>query len=41
MLHIVKLIERRRAGKPLAAALPWLIGSALALLTGLALLFLP
>lgn len=40
MLHIVKMIQRRRAGEPMRALLPWAIGSALALGTGLFLLFL-
>lgn len=38
MIHIVHLIQRRRAGRPMAAALPLAAISALLLLGGLALL---
>ena len=38
MLHIVRLIDRRRAGNPVSAALPLAAASALLLLGGLALL---
>lgn len=41
MLHVVKLIQRRRAGQPTRPLLPWVVGSALALGTGLWLLALP
>ena len=38
MIHIVHMIERRRAGRPLPAALPLGLVSALVLLAGLGLL---
>jgi hypothetical protein len=38
MIHIVHMIQRRRAGRPMAAALPLAAVSALMLLGGLALL---
>jgi hypothetical protein len=38
MIHIVHMIQRRRAGRPMAAALPLAVVSALTLLGGLALL---
>lgn len=37
MLHIAHLLERRRAGRPMAAALPLAAVSTLMLLAGLAL----
>ena len=40
MLHVVKMIQRRRAGHSDRALLPWALGSALALGTGLFLLAL-
>jgi hypothetical protein len=38
MIHVVHMIQRRREGRPMAAALPLAIVSALMLLAGLALL---
>jgi hypothetical protein len=38
MIHIVHMIQRRRAGQPMAAALPLAAVSGLMLLGGLALL---
>jgi hypothetical protein len=38
MLHIVHLIQNRRAGRPTPAALPLAVLSALGLLAGMALL---
>lgn len=38
MLHIVHMIQNRRAGRPVAAVLPLVALSALMLLAGLALL---
>jgi hypothetical protein len=38
MIHIVHMIQRRRAGQPMAAALPLAAVSALMLLAGLVLL---
>lgn len=41
MIHVVHLIQRRRAGRPLAAARPLVAASALMLLGGLSLLLVP
>lgn len=38
MIHVLHMIQNRRAGKPAAAVLPLAVVSALALLAGLALL---
>lgn len=38
MIHIVHMIQRRRAGRPMAAAMPLAVVSALVLLGGLSLL---
>lgn len=40
MLHIVHLIQRRRAGRPLGVALPLIAASAALLLGGLGLLLM-